>query len=432
MIEPLTSLIRGKIIGDVGISAGFLKDVQKAGVKHIINQTPALALAVRDASLTILRTTCHPLKNEAAELLMESTLEKEKTCLSLTPHGLIVTDANVSLMAPHLAKYTQLRALSLRGSQLLSRGARHLSVLTQLVSLDLAKCSQIGNDEIRELKRLTNLQELILERTPKVHLDALQFPNLTSLSYFICRDALTDEGLRLVCRISTLKRLILGNCERVTNNGLKHITALKSLETLSMNSLVSVEDKGLEAVFSLPRIKHLTLRRCHRASDNCFKALPHKTLRTLELTVFSRLTTRGVRKISQAKELRRLNLNFCSRIQTPELISLSSLTKLESLSLKNHLNARSEVFRAWLPMKNLLMLNLAMCDNVDDACLESIGTMHRLQHLDLTRCFQITDRGLSYLDKLPDLVHVDISFCYKVNQDNLSQKILKVLKIVHP
>jgi hypothetical protein len=77
-------------------------------------------------------------------------------------------------------------------------------------------------------------------------------------SFSISGGSLTDDGLKLISMLSSLRVLEVVDCENITDHGARQLTNLCKLESLSLNGN-SVGDSLIPAVSTLPLLRELDL-----------------------------------------------------------------------------------------------------------------------------------------------------------------------------
>ncbi len=118
----------------------------------------------------------------------------------------------------------------------------------------------LTDDGLYHLRGLTSLKALHLEspQLTAVGLESLQ--SLTGLEdLFIPQMPIDDRGLASLIRLETLRKLVIGRGDRITDEGMVHLAELPSLECLSITD-ASVTDAGLASLSRLTRLRSLDLR----------------------------------------------------------------------------------------------------------------------------------------------------------------------------
>jgi hypothetical protein len=141
----------------------------------------------------------------------------------------------------------------------LIRRVRLQGRIDRLKVLDL-RYSAVTSALLLKLTALPSLEELNLDSCNVsdgaiAHLaDKGVCPNLLSLD-LADNSQLTDAGIAKIAKFQKLKRLSLFYCN-VTNAGLKHLSQLKDLEVLNLDSR-EISDDGLLPLQCLTKLKNL-------------------------------------------------------------------------------------------------------------------------------------------------------------------------------
>ena len=271
--------------------------------------------------------------------------------------------------------------------------------------------TDIGNESLEHLKGLKQLSSLLLNGTK-----------------------VTDDGLKVVGTISTLRNLDLRGC-KITNVGMTHLTGLKKLVALKLtgdNNLCTVDDKGLSELANLSNLRALALDSLWVSGDglsslatiekleelyvggesglmddesmekikDCFPRL--KKLRISK----SRVSTEGLAHLTKLVHLEELDNSECSQIFDDGLVHLSEMKQLKRLNLWR-LVITNEGVKHLAGLTKMQWLNL---DNtqVTDAGLEHLAAMKELSFLHLGSTY-ITDEGLVHLEGLTALKDLKVT-----------------------
>ena len=152
-----------------------------------------------------------------------------------------------------------------------------------LVEVDLDGQSKVTNDSLRPLAAIPTLKRLFLERTPVtdaglVHLRAARSLDALGLGSVA---GITNAGLSNLSELKTLKALSLADT-KITDAGLSHLKPLTELYYLNLAG-AAVTDKGLEELTGLTALTDLDLSRT-KVTDYGLGSLRNlKQLKTLGL-----------------------------------------------------------------------------------------------------------------------------------------------------
>jgi hypothetical protein len=197
---------------------------------------------------------------------------------------------------------------------------------------------------------------------------------------------LTNAGLsHLVAGIPDLTSLRIWKCERITNEGLKHLTQLKKLTALEIDHCEKITDKSLENLAEIKDLTHLSLRNCAQITDT------------------------GLQYLTLLKKLNVLNLQHCIDITNEGLQHLVPLENLTHLQLVTG----SEGFKYLTQLKNLAYLELDNAKREDELTdeLKQLTQLERLTHLSLKSYTKITDKNIEHLTEMKGLTFLNLEYC---------------------
>jgi Leucine-rich repeat (LRR) protein len=269
----------------------------------------------------------------------------------------------------------------------------------QLVLVELGGNQQLTNDELRQLKNLTNLAVLGLDGT-----------------------RFRDEGLVHLKDLRNLRVLSL-NGTRVGDAGLDLIKNLPTLAELNLRR-TRVGDDGLDYLKSLPKLDRLYLDDT-KVGNGGLSHLSGKNLSTLTLAD-TLVTDAGLEHLATLTGLRALSLSN-NRVTDAGLGHFKGLTNLTDLWL----GGTQVTNNALAHVKGLNNLTRLMLDRtrISDAGLEHLKGLAKLTHLNLSKT-QVGDAGLKHLHGLIRLEALVITGT-KVTADGVAamQKALPKCKI---
>lgn len=336
-----------------------------------------------------------------------------------------------------LKKFTLLRGLSLMNSEnskenikenseenskenikktITGAGLVRISELTNLESLELYGYEDITDEELKNLSTLKNLNSLYLSRCTKITRDGLNTlteaygqklqnlaidipikddflqkladdcPNLISLS--IRTNKVTDEGMKILPSFTRLKTLQLsdlwirsteGGANNITDIGLKEISKIQGLESLSLIGFHLITDEGLAPLSEL----------------NC--------LESLCITNLEGITDEGLARIADIPRLKDLEICSCNKLTSEGLINLKLLASLRSLYLARlklfDNEALSYLSQIQPHLPNLKILKIGDIGKIDNAGLPDLYAFTHLDCLDLSECPLVKDNGIEALKK---------------------------------
>jgi hypothetical protein len=106
-----------------------------------------------------------------------------------------------------------------------------------------------------------------LERLAKLNL-----PNLDHLGLGWC-DKITDAGIAHVCRIRTLKTLLLTECQNITDAAMSDLANCKNLTYLDLRACRGITDKGIESLAQNPNWQWIVLDGAPNVTGNAIAKL---------------------------------------------------------------------------------------------------------------------------------------------------------------
>ena len=121
-------------------------------------------------------------------------------------------------------------------------------------------------------------------------------------------DNITDELLVHLRSLPRLEVLILEDCDRLTDAGLRHLTGLRRLQELRL-SRTKITDEGLDSLSSMRQLKSLHLEETALTDDGLAKLAHLQQLEELWL-LDTAVTDAGVEHLAKLKSLRELDLTW--------------------------------------------------------------------------------------------------------------------------
>jgi hypothetical protein len=125
------------------------------------------------------------------------------------------------------------------------------------------------------------------------------FSHLRSLSFDQC--AITDEGVKWISRLRTLEHLSLGACPTITDTSLAYLRSLKSLASLNLYAPGKrISSCNICCLSALPKLDILAVADCDGISDDAVEALASlKRLRNLDIRGTS-ISDEGTKRLALA------------------------------------------------------------------------------------------------------------------------------------
>ena len=151
-----------------------------------------------------------------------------------------------------IAGFPKLSKLRLAQTTVDAAGLEKLATLKNLTELDLSECSQIFDDAMPSLSKLTSLKKLNLWRLQLTDEGVKSLKPLTSMQWLnLDNTQLSNQGLPALSDMTELTFLHLGSTS-ITNDGLKHLEGLKNLKDLKVTRTAVTQEFVDELKKSLP------------------------------------------------------------------------------------------------------------------------------------------------------------------------------------
>lgn len=235
-------------------------------------------------------------------------------------------------------------------------------------TLNLAGCYELSDASLPFLS--SSIKKLTLAGCMKITniggSSVYRLRLLTEVNFSYCAD-ITDCVLNTLSQCcSLLTILYLKDCVRVTDEGVKCLSSLVSLTDVDLDGCLRITDESVRALSALP-LQILHFSNCKLLSDVCFSSLKFLT------------------------ELKKLNMDHCANVSDDGLLLLSSITTMQELNFNG---CKKICDLAWMnDMRQLKELHLAGC-NISDFGLQSVSNLTQLQAITLNCCFQVSDHGV--------------------------------------
>jgi hypothetical protein len=290
-----------------------------------------------------------------------------------------------------------------------------------------ADAAPLTNADLRHLGRLTGLRSLDLSRAgPQAG------PAGVSGSRWDLH--LTDAGLAHIAAVKTLWTLSLPHCARITDAGLARLAdslpelsllflpywgafgdrndaKLECLERFGSLKILLLDGCGGEhasewpaRIARIPGLDLLSVRRCPWIRGGGLAPLakaPH-----LSSLVAGPLDDGDLAPIRSFSSLESLILENCPDLTGAGLVSVAGVRTLESLFLSDC--PRLDTLAPLEGLPSLAHLSLVGCPALADEDLAVLAGREDLESLVLTGCTGITDAGLAHLAGPKGLTHLDL------------------------
>ncbi|KAA5545397.1 hypothetical protein FYK55_07030 [Roseiconus nitratireducens] len=332
---------------------------------------------------------------DAAELKKESKLGT----IFFTRGG--TKDQDLSLL-----RDVSMQGLVINSKHVGDQGIESLADHPTLQSLALWS-STITDNSMESIARIPSLTKLTIHRALITDDGAANLiarlkeaGKIQSLHFFRC-SKLTDQGLRRIGELSSLERLFLNNMDGITSGLLEQISQLSNLKRLEMDD-VALDENDLAFLGTLSKLETLGLS----VSDSP-----------------GSLTNLGLKHLSGLQSLRSLTVQKAS-IDDRGVSELVKIRELRDLGLGGTGISDTGVKQLATGLPNLTRLGLTRTD-VTDASMKSVGKLTKLEWLWLDGT-DVGDDGLRLLDDLTELEYVYL------NNENVTSKGHQRFRQKHP
>ncbi len=273
----------------------------------------------------------------------------------------------------HLKKVPQLERLLLLYTRTNNAGLAEVANLENLVVLDL-RGTKIGDEGVNSLTKLDKLVDLKIRSTSVSGESMATIGKMTKLRYLALEDA--GVGDEHIGELAPLKNLVSFNIMRtfVSDEGLAHFGDQKFQDVRLRDTAVG--GPGLEALKgSIPTLKYLDLSETLIDNDGLSYIAPFTNLETLSV--------------------------WNGTMDDDGLEPLTALTKLKSLDIHGCRGLSSDCAEHLMKMKNLEVLNIAE-SNFDDDGLAKLAELEHLKSISIGQT-GVTSEGVNaFKEKHPN------------------------------
>jgi hypothetical protein len=192
--------------------------------------------------------------------------------------------------------------------------------------------------------------------------------------------AISDEDLRKVSELSSVRKLSISNAAEVTDEGLAFLAGMPRLERLTLSKLPQVTDEGLSVLSRLPELRELQLASLPKITDegfrhaaelanlqkviinNCaingsgWQYVQPKSLTWVE-AISCQINDEALKHLADASQLEELSVSL-NKIRGTGLAQLQNLGKLARLRLAENPLDPAEAVPHLTTLTSLEMLNL--------------------------------------------------------------------------
>lgn len=181
------------------------------------------------------------------------------------------------------------------------------------------------------------------------------FKNLKSLDLSACTN-LTNEGLGILGRLTKLESLSLEKCKQFSSEVIEN--AIRPLVNLKVLKLGWTQIANLDCIKNFKKLQQLHLQACNVISDKALVSIENLTqLTSLRLSGCSDISNKSLDTISQLNNLIELYLDKTNISDEEDLYKLSILRNLEKLSL-SHTKISTEFLKQLTKLRKLKVIFL--------------------------------------------------------------------------
>lgn len=192
-----------------------------------------------------------------------------------------------------IAQLSMLQTLTLDIQHVSNKGLIKLGKLTRLQHLELYMCHDITDDGMDVLNSLSHLRSLILSESGITDASLSKLTNIQKLDLF--QSDITDDGLLILSRMTTLYALNISYCENITDTGLQHLTALHQLNSLDISLCDNITDESLLHLTTMSKLNSLNINRCNNITNTgLMHLLVLDKLTSLDVSECENITENGL------------------------------------------------------------------------------------------------------------------------------------------
>ena len=294
-----------------------------------------------------------------------------------------------------------LQDLNLSESHVSDKGLAHLSPVSQLQVLSLARCGNITDAGIALLHQASptaagQLQDLKINALEGYHRQ----------SHYTSADT-TKKIVNNIDDESHISSYFLWDYEnRGISGGVKHVKRTYAPPVYHFGH----------------QLRELNLSGCHRLTDESLSYLKkHRNLTTVNVSGCLRLTAAGIASLKNLRHLNHLDMSGCALITDSALEHLTDITSLRTLNLSGCNITDDSLSGTVKRNTHLKTLNLSWCRKITDAGVEHLKGLSQLHSLHVFNCRLITDAGVEHMQSLVNLRELNISWCRLVTDRGVAR-----------
>ncbi|CAN6381971.1 unnamed protein product [Urochloa humidicola] len=276
----------------------------------------------------------------------------------------------------------------------------------RLEAVDMSHCVAAGDREMAAVAAAAGLRELAMDKClgvtdvglAKV---AVGCPQLQRLSVKWCRE-ISDIGIELLAKKCPELRSVDISYLKVTNESLRSLSTLDKLEDITMVCCLFIDDDGLKMLSAGKSLQSIDVSRC-----------PHVTSHGLASLIDGQ---RFIRKINAGHCLHEIETGFLSKLSTiGQTLTVLRLDGVEIFA--SNLQAIGD------SCKNLVEIGLSKCNSVtDDGISSLVVNCSYLRTIDVTCCHLLTNDALAAIAENCRMVEcLRLESCPFINEKGLER-----------
>ncbi|MGD9679575.1 MAG: protein kinase [Candidatus Obscuribacterales bacterium] len=207
----------------------------------------------------------------------------------------------------------------------------------------------------------------------------------------------TGKGIKYITGLPIQNAALY--CPGLTDEGLEHLSKLKSIDTLTLVDVSRVTSRGLAYLTDLPDLESFEMKSSIMPEGGLKVISGWRSLRSLSLHDTSNVDFADLQLLGELPRLFKLELKGTG-IKDSDIPALLSLEHITALSISGENLSAQSIKR--LNKFNLYQFRLAK-SSIKDSDLKAFEKFKRVTLIDIRGCPQITREGLARLKKkLPD------------------------------
>jgi hypothetical protein len=251
-----------------------------------------------------------------------------------------------------------------------------------------------------------------------LYLAVSSFENLESI--VLVNNGITDFGLDVFRRAKNLKKIMVKDCNDITDKWFSRIEYSKKLKEIDVTGCLFITGKSLRMISKVAGLTDLTFV-ASEIQDEDFCSLGNlKNLKTLYIYSCDNVTDDALKAIGVLMKLRELSLCWGKNITNQGLQVIRKLQKIEKLSLCGFKLVDKEGLQAITALGKLQGLEIASW-NVSDDDLKFIQKLSNLKEVMFLCLYNITSKSLDLLEGLKKIKKLELYRCTKIKSDHLKE-----------